>query len=135
MKRSALKIAAVKYRNFLYYSITYRLSLSQYTYKHLIFPDIPFQKEEKYDVKSPEIGIQAERGHRGLTGCLIPTRHVRKTYQLWHSTGLSWGGEVELQNNRLPSSKKLLDKAVFNHRTTLKDSYEKKGNKFQIKTN
>jgi len=71
LKVSALRIAAVTCRNFLYYFITYMLALSQYKHKHLFdilktyFSEIPFQKGEKYDTEPPEIGIQAGKGHRG----------------------------------------------------------------------
>lgn len=87
---------------------------------------ILFQKGEKSHMESPEKEIPAGRKHRGETGCLSPTKHPTKTYQLLQSTVChgdagTGGGKPPLppqksENNYnwLSLSKKLLYKAAVN---------------------
>lgn len=59
----------------LYYlqACTIKIQIETFTW-HIknLFSEIPFQKGLKYDVESPEMGIQAGMRHRR---CLIPTNY------------------------------------------------------------
>lgn len=90
-------------------------------------------------MESPATEIQAGRGHRGSTGCLTPTRQNRKKNHLRRSTGLS---KRKKQNKSLKTTGCphqgncwIRQHLIIEQRNNSEGLCEKKGNKFQFKTN